>query len=515
MPHTPPPYLQIGRYIESLKLGQGRLAGQPFRLVKWQRSFLKGTFTQDDDSALSIARGNGKTTLVAALGCAAVDVDGPLVEPGAESIIVASSFSQGLIAFRHVLHFLRPSLEKHGVGPRGRFRVQDSANRASITDRETGAMLSVLGSDPKRLHGGAFRLAVLDEVSQWPSASGQMDKMLAAIETSRGKVKNSKVIWIGTRPATPSHPFEKMLTTGSHYKQVHAARPDDPPFERRTWGRANPSLPSMPDLEHAIRKEAARAKIDPWKLAQFESLRLNMGVSDTVENVLLDAGWWKKIEERGPAMPVFPYVLGIDLGSSAAMSAAAAYYPLTGRLEAFAVFPTTPDLRQRGIADSVGSLYTRMERNGELVTAGEYVSDVGALLREVLERWGAPGAIVCDRWREAELRQALSSAGFPLSALVVRGAGFRDGGEDMRQFEEAALDGGIVPVPSLLMRSAMSEARAATDPAGNRKLAKNSEGGRRGGARDDAVAAAILAVAEGRRRDKPGAGTRELVSANV
>ena len=263
---------------------------------------------------------------------------------------MASSFEQGLIAFRHVLQFLDPSIRKYGVGPRGRFRIQDSANRASVTDRETGAMLRVLGSDPHRLHGAAPKLMLLDEVAQWPSASGQMDRMLAALETSRGKIPGSRAIWIGTRPATPGHPFEKMLTSGPHYRQVHAARPDDSPFMRRTWLRANPSLPSMPDLEHAIRKEAARAKIDPWKLAQFESLRLNMGTSDTIENVLLDAGWWKTIEARGPAMPVFPYVLGIDLGQNAAMSAAAAYYPLTGRLEAFAVFPTTPDLRQRGIS---------------------------------------------------------------------------------------------------------------------------------------------------------------------
>ena len=38
------------------------------------------------------------------------------------------------------------------------------------------------------------------------------------------------------------------------------------------------------------------------------------------------------------------------------------------------------------------------------------------------------------------------------------------------------------------------------DPAGNEKLAKGREGWRRANARDDAAAAAILAVAEGSRR---------------
>ena len=105
-----------------------------------------------------MGRGGGKSTFTAAIACAAVDVDGPLVEAMAETLVVASSFDQGLLNFRHMLHFLAPTFEKYGTGPRGRFRIQDSANRATITDRETGAMVRVLGSDPRRLHGAAPRL---------------------------------------------------------------------------------------------------------------------------------------------------------------------------------------------------------------------------------------------------------------------------------------------------------------------------------------------------------------------
>ena len=45
-----------------------------------------------------------------------------------------------------------------------------------------------------------------------------------------------------------------------------------------------------------------------------------------------------------------------------------------------------------------------------------------------------------------------------------------------------------------MLASAIGEARVITDPAGNSKLAKGTEGGRRLRARDDAAAAAILAV---------------------
>ena len=74
-----------------------------------------------------------------------------------------------------------------------------------------------------------------------------------------------------------------------------------------------------------------------------------------------------------------------------------------------------------------------------------------------------------------------------------------DGGADVREFRRAFAEGKVRPVPSLLLAAAASEARTVADPAGNAKLAKATEGGRRRRAKDDAIAAAILAVALGVR----------------
>ena len=72
--------------------------------------------------------------------------------------------------------------------------------------------------------------------------------------------------------------------------------------------------------------------------------------------------------------------------------------------------------------------------------------------------------------------------------------GFKDGAEDVRAFRRACLEDKVTPIQSLILASAMSVARVVLDPAGNSKLAKNAGGGRRLNARDDAAAAAILAV---------------------
>ena len=489
----------LERYIESLVISQGRYAGERFRLLSWQRRLLRGAFGQPRDSAFSMGRGGGKTTLVAAIAAAAVDVDGPLVEPRAECLVIASSFDQGLICFRHVMSFLEPTLEKYGTGPRGRFRIQDSANRATITDRKTGAMLRVLGSDPRRLHGAAPKLLLYDEVAQWPPE--RLPAMLAALKTSRGKIAQSRAVWLGTRPDAPDHPFQRALDGhGVGFALVYAARPDDPPFQRRTWKRANPGLNHLPDLDAVIRSEAEDAKRDPDALQMFRALRLNQGIGDVRRSVLIDADSWARVECSEPPDMAGRYVLGVDCGQNAAMSGTAAYWPDTGRLEAVAAFPEHPSLAARGLADGVGNLYQKMHERGELIVAGRRVSDIGALLREALTRWSVPGIIVADRWREAELREHLERVDFPLTGLAVRGQGFRDGGEDVRLFRKAVLAGTVTPTRSLLLRAALLEARTVGDAAGNHKLAKATQGGRRAHARDDAAAASILAVAEGTRR---------------
>ena len=336
--------------------------------------------------------------------------------------------------------------------------------------------------------------------------------MLAALRTSMGKIDGSRFIALGTRPADPSHWFEMMLTGGASYSQCHAAREDDPPFRRRTWLRANPSLPIMPALEKRIRQEAEDARRDPSMLAGFRALRLNLGIADTLQATLLDAGVWQGVE--GEAERRGPFVLGVDLGGSASMSAAAAYWPVSGRLDAFGCFPREPDLRERGLRDGCGRLYLDMLRRDELAIAGGRVADVAGLLAEVVKRWGAPAAIACDRWRVNELRDALDAARFPRCPLIERGQGFRDGGEDVNDFRTATLRGRVIPHRSLLMRSAMGEARVAMDAAGNAKLMKFGAGKRSRG-RDDAAAAAILAVAIGERRARTAPRPRTLRSAVV
>ena len=375
-------------YIAGLELVGGELDGTLFEVLPWERRFLQGAFGQRADSALSLGRGNGKSALVGAIASAAVDPRGPLHQRRAEVVVVASSFAQAKIVYGDALHFLRG--QGHDLEHRATWRKADSQNSATLEHRPSGSSLRAIGSDPKRAHGLRPLLVLADEPAQWPDSTS--DSMLAACSTGLGKITGSRLIALGTRPSRSDHWFEAMLSGGAGYAQCHAARADDPPFHRRTWKRANPMLDHLPELERRIRIEADNARRDPSLMPAFRALRLNQGVADVAEALLLTADTWRGIE--GDAETGSSSVLGVDLGSGAAMSAVASYWPQSFRLEALAAFPASPSLSERGLLDGVGNRYALMHNRGELIISGRQVVQVPDLLNAALDRWGRPAVIV-------------------------------------------------------------------------------------------------------------------------
>ena len=492
---------EIQKYISSLTVTQGDHAGDPFTILPWQDRFLKAAFRDNIALAcLTIARGNGKTAFVSALAAAAID--GPLAKPRADCVIVASSFQQALLSFEDTLSYLRA--RGHDLSNRKLWKVI-SGQKAEIENKSNGARIRAISSDPSRAHGLRPVLILADEPAQWPVNT--TNRMYSALRTSLGKIRGGKFIALGTRAADSENWFEvaqrNPLAAAIRYTTTAAEREKNP-FSLATIRKANPSYDHLPTLRDTIKRERKEAKSDPELLAQFVSLRLNGGVADVGQHLLMSAGEWTRIEADDDNQPDRrgPLVLGVDLAGGAAMTALAGYWPMTGRLDVIAAFPSLPDLHDRGIADGVDDLYLRMAKRGELIQSGEYAVDLASFLRNTLESWGMPSCIVGDRWKEKDLMQGLTTARIPKCPWVARGQGFKDGAEDVIAFRRACAEGYVKPSKSLLLRSAMREARTIADPARNEKLAKQSEGGRRQRARDDAVAACIVAVAEGYREAK-------------
>ena len=282
-------------WLPSLTITGGDLDGSPFAVWPWEKRFIRGAFNQPGNAAMSIARGNGKSGLVAALATAVVLPSGPLHGRRREVVVVASSFAQARIIYEDVLAFameLGVDLEN-----RDEWRKQDSQNAATLQHKASGARVRCIGSDPKRAHGLRPFLVLADEPSQWEP--GQRDAMLAALTTGLGKTPGSKLIALGTRSADAQHWFSRLLKTAP-YSQVHAAKDTAAPYTVKTFESANPSMRYLPSLKAKIREEAKAAKRDPSQRAMFSSLRLNLGVSDTTQSVLLDSEVWVDIEGEAP-----------------------------------------------------------------------------------------------------------------------------------------------------------------------------------------------------------------------
>ena len=272
--------------LEAAPVGDGDLIGQPFRVLPYQRRFLRGAFRDGVLRAgASLARGGGKTGLASALCLDAIRPAGMLHREGGETVLIASSFQQARIGFEAVLR----SLEL--LGEDGEYRIRDQQNLGDVQHKKSQARLRVAGSDNRRAHGWRFNLAICDEPSQW-GPSGE--RLAAAIRTALGKRRGARALFIGTRPASDAHFFARLLAESdpSVYAQVHAAGQDDPPFHVRTWRKANPALDAgMPALE-VLRAEARLAKRDPAELATFRALRLNQGTDETDQRMLLDSLTW-------------------------------------------------------------------------------------------------------------------------------------------------------------------------------------------------------------------------------
>ena len=338
---------EIIEYMGGLVLSGGDHDGRLLEVLPWERQFVRGVFSRTGDAAISCARGNGKTLVVAAIASAVVDPSGPLHGNRREVICVASSFAQSKIIFEDVLAFLG---ERFDLDDRSRWRKQDSQNAALLEFRASGARIRCIGADPRKMHSLRPYLAVVDEPAQHNPA--QTDRMLAAIRTGLGKTPGSRLIALGTRSHDSGHWFSRMLESAD-YSQVHAMRPDGSPFTLKQIRRANPSYDHLPSLAKRIQAEIRDARVDPDARAAWVALRGNGGQSDVDRSVLVDSATWSRAESLPEADRSGGYVLGLDVSSTQSMTCAVAYFR-SGRVECFGMFPEHPDLRTRGLQDGVG-----------------------------------------------------------------------------------------------------------------------------------------------------------------
>ncbi|MEM9966478.1 MAG: terminase large subunit [Pseudomonadota bacterium] len=491
------------RFLPRLIIPEGRLAGKRLKLASYQKDFVRGAFGKGIEAGcLSIGRGNAKTALSA--GISLGHLMGEIApQPKREIIFAARNRDQAKTAFGFLLGFIEGLPEED----QEQFTIRRGSKLEVETAENGGGLARVIAADGKSILGGAPTLAVLDERAAWEREKG--DALENAILSGLGK-RDGRALIISASAPDDANTFSRWLDEPppGTYVQEHRPHPGLPPDDLDSLLVANPGAvegigPSSEWLSAQARRAIARGGS---ALSSFRNLNRNERVASDDRSVLLTVDEWLACEVSPDDLPARDglVVMGIDLGGSRSMSAAALYWPETGRLECVGAFPSKPGLADRGQADGVSDRYVEMADRGELITMGETTVPVGRFLAEVVAQLDGqtPAAIVGDRFRHAEFLEALRDAHLDHVPMIYRGFGWKDGSEDCERLRRAVFEGAVSTVPSLLLRSAFADAITLVDPAGNHKLAAGRSTGR-----IDPVSATVVAVAQGVRMKRAPSNT--------
>ncbi|KIN69671.1 Phage terminase-like protein large subunit [Sulfitobacter donghicola DSW-25 = KCTC 12864 = JCM 14565] len=429
-------------------------------------------------------------------GLALADVMGELTDqPKREVILAARNRDQAKIAFQFIVGFVEglPDAEQE------LFTIRRGSKLEIEYNGNGGGLARCIAADGKSILGGAPTLAILDERAAWDRDKG--DNLENAILSGLGK-RDGRALIISTSAPDDANTFSRWLDEPppGTYVQEHRPAFGLPADDLESLLIANPgSKEGIGSTAEWLVAQASRAIARGGSaLSSFKNLNRNERVSTEDRSMLVTIDEYLAAEVAPDGLPPRdgPCVLGVDLGGSRSMSAAALYWPQTGRLEAIGTFPCKPGLADRGAADGVSGRYSEMQERGELTTMGDTTVPVGRWLADVVAMTDGQGiaCIVGDRFRHAEFTEAMRAAGLERVPFIWRGFGWRDGAEDIERFRRALFEGMVKTQPSLLLRSAFGDAITLVDPAGNHKLAKARSLGR-----IDAAAASVIAVAEGAR----------------
>ena len=453
-------------------------------LRPFQRRFLKAVENPAYDTvALSGPRGLGKTYIAARVLARAMTPGDLLHQPGREYILGAASLEQARLTYG----FIRAALE-----PTKEYRWIDSATRLGATHIKTNTKLRAISSNAKTSFGLVnVPIVVIDEPGALELAGGAM--LSDSLFTAQGKPGSSlKIILIGTlapMATRQGHWWYDLIqagTTGGVHVQTFQG-------DRETWDkwgtirRSNPLTAVSKSFRGKLLEERDAARRDSRLKARFLSYRLNLPSADESE-MLLSADDFERMASREVPERAGQPLVAVDLGAGRAWSAAVCCYE-SGRVEALALAPGVPDISIQEQRDHVPpGTYQRLIDTGVLLVAeGLRVQPPLQLWEAILDRWGTPVKIICDRFRVNELADAVKGE-VRIEPRITR---WSDSSADIRGLRKLVKDGplSVARDSRLVLAESLRSALVKNDDAGNSRMVKR---GSNNEARDDVAAALTL-----------------------
>lgn len=444
-------------------------SGAPMELPGFAVEFLRDGWSAHE-SALCCARKNAKSAICAVLVLG--HLAGPLRRPGWRGAVCSIGKEKAAELRGQIVAIAEAS----GID----IEVRRSPYPGSIKGAG-GTQFDTLSADRGAGHASGFDLVLIDETGLLPERARDL---LAGLRSSVS-AKGGRLIHLSIRGDSPL--YGEILNNPATVKAVHAAPDDCDIDDRDAWAAANPGLGTIKQESYML-AEVERIRGAPGDEPNFRAFDLNQELSPT-EEMIITLDRLREMFVDDPPPREGRACLAWDFGEATSLTAAAAIWPESGRLELWLAAGDIPDLKTRGRRDDAN--YIEMESRGELTTypgrivpVGEFLADVAADLAGV-EIAGA----AADGWKDNECRDFLDRAGVGWPVEFRRTGQGKTGAADLRGFQRLAETGQLKLKPSLALTTAIRHSKVKRGATGNAYLnraGKNS--------RIDVLSALIVAA---------------------
>lgn len=320
-----------------LKHWKGPKAGQPFKLLPWQRKILRDLFgwKRPDGTRryrvayVEVPRKNGKTLLISGVLLYLLCGDG---EQGAEVFAAANTADQSGTAFRDCRSMVQASADLSARLKIGQYTIEHPKSRS---------VLKALSGESVGTHGKNIHGLSVDELHEGRSQSFR--DLFEALTTSMGARRQPLTVCI----TTAGRGDDETICAEMHAKALRYLRgevtPDDAAYDDTfypvvfgagrdadwtsptVWRKANPSLGEAVTEEY-LAAECVKARESASAEATFRRLYLNQWLETTTRWLSLDRFDDCTRDILPAELDGLPCYVGTDLSSVYDLTASAALY---------------------------------------------------------------------------------------------------------------------------------------------------------------------------------------------
>lgn len=486
------------RFIELLKHTEGELSGQRIVLEPWQLFILTnlvgfyykgGRFRRYNYGYIEVARKNGKSTFLAALGLYFLLMDG---EGAAQVYSAATKRDQAKIVF---------DCAKRFVIKNSKLTKALTIHRDTLSDPKTLSKFEPLPADAKTLDGLNPHFTIVDEYHVHKN-----DELYNVIKSGMGARANPQLVAITTAGFNKNLPCYSLRKVGvnileglaeddSQFVEIFTIDEEDDWTDPKVWVKANPNM-DVSVSKRYLEIEYNQAKNSSTQVVNFMTKNLNVWTDAAA--VWINTEIWDKQKEPTELTKNRVCYGGLDLSTSRDLTVFSLVFPeydtSSGekQVKGFTIkneyFIPRYAVENRSYVDGVP--YGDWARNGHINVIEGNTIDYNFIKQKMIEAAEKYNVryIAYDRWNASQLVVDGLEIGLPLEPF---GQGWGSMNAPTKEFEKLALEFDMRHGGDPVLKWALGNVVIQMSPSGDIKVVKDKSN-----EKVDPVVATVMAIGQ-------------------